>query len=710
MKHNHNVGIACAVSGMLLLSGNLLAAEDGPMAIEELNIEDILNMNASVATRQSKPVRESPSVITVVTREEMMATGARDLLDVLHMIPGFHFASDVQGVVSVGFRGEWGEEGKVLLMLDGMEINEPLYGTTEYGNRFPVDIMQRVEVIRGPGSAVYGGYAELAVVNIITLDADTLDGVGVSLTNGQFGSGGLDGFARRNVALAAAHKFDMGLKLSFTGAFGYGNRSDLAYTELADTAPPGDGPYTELNNEATAPSIANLGIEYGDTKLRILYENYRMTDRSGFSSSFTDYINMTFPSVWFDLQHTLHFADNAVTVTPRLNYRINKPWNVVDDRSQVTDETGYQANLDLQFYDKTDYRWIPGITVGIEPTDWIHILAGVQAWFDHATLDLHGLTLDTARGLGQPYAIGIDAEGNPIPSATVDYQNYIGYGQILLDTSIVNVTVGARYEYHSRYQGSFVPRLGLTKVIGSFHAKLLLAQAFRSPVIENISTNYTIVPEKTNSAEAEIGFQMTDWSLVTANVFYLKLTDAIAYDYIGGTEIYVNNPQTGAVGAEVQLVARAPEWGFANLSYAYYDTANMNQVPEYALGNDSHALIGFANHKFTFNSSFHIVDHLSIAPTAIVLSPRRGFLYTQDNMSQTGWTGLVNLFVWWRDIGNVRGLDLGVGAYNIFAANLTFVQAYNTDGQNHAPIPGLSREYLARLSYTFENVKAAGQD
>src|SRR4051794_9851238 len=94
--------------------------------ITELSLDDLLNVQTFVATKTSTTMRDSPAVITIVTREEIVNSGARDLIDVLNLVGGFAFASDVNGVVGVGFRGNWGHEGKILLLVDGQTVNEGL--------------------------------------------------------------------------------------------------------------------------------------------------------------------------------------------------------------------------------------------------------------------------------------------------------------------------------------------------------------------------------------------------------------------------------------------------------------------------------------------------------------------------------------------------------------------------------------------------------
>ncbi|HEX7413290.1 MAG TPA: TonB-dependent receptor plug domain-containing protein, partial [Bacteroidia bacterium] len=140
-------------------------------------LEKLINSLISVASKKPLNVRESPSIVTLVTADEIKNSGARDLVDVLRLVPGIDFGMDVEGVVGIGMRGNWAHEGKVLLLLDGQEMNEILYATTQFGNHFPIDQIKKIEIIRGPGSAIYGGYAEYGVINIVTKQGGDINGI-----------------------------------------------------------------------------------------------------------------------------------------------------------------------------------------------------------------------------------------------------------------------------------------------------------------------------------------------------------------------------------------------------------------------------------------------------------------------------------------------------------------------------------------------------
>lgn len=152
-----------------------------------LSLSELIGIEISVASIVPKSIREQSAIVSVITAKDIRASGARDLVDVLRLVPGYHFGVDVEGITGVGIRGFWAYEGKILITIDGIDIVEQLYGVVPLDEHIPVDIIERIEIIRGPGSAMYGGNAELSVINIVTKGAD-LNGGYVNMNTGTNGN------------------------------------------------------------------------------------------------------------------------------------------------------------------------------------------------------------------------------------------------------------------------------------------------------------------------------------------------------------------------------------------------------------------------------------------------------------------------------------------------------------------------------------------
>ena len=174
--------------GFLFFNVDFLIHAEDFSPLSNLSLEELMDIPIEIGTKIPTSIKELPGIITFVTQEQIRSSGARDLVDVLLQVPGFSLGTDVQGAVSLGFRGMWAHEGKVLLLWNGHELNEAFFGTLQLGRRYPLDHIKQIEIIRGPGSVIYGGFGELAVINVVTLKGEDLDGVEVTANYGEMGN------------------------------------------------------------------------------------------------------------------------------------------------------------------------------------------------------------------------------------------------------------------------------------------------------------------------------------------------------------------------------------------------------------------------------------------------------------------------------------------------------------------------------------------
>ncbi|WP_290659942.1 TonB-dependent receptor plug domain-containing protein [Aquabacterium sp.] len=176
------VAAACAA---IVLSGQAFAQVVSEE--EELALAYGDKSFVSIATGSRVPVSRAPAVATVITSQDIASIGATDLDQVLETVPGLHVARETQGFAPVYvIRGiNLGFNPQVLLLINGIPM------TTLYtGNRggawggMPVENIARVEVIRGPGSALYGADAFSGVINVITKTSGDINGTEVGLRGG----------------------------------------------------------------------------------------------------------------------------------------------------------------------------------------------------------------------------------------------------------------------------------------------------------------------------------------------------------------------------------------------------------------------------------------------------------------------------------------------------------------------------------------------
>jgi outer membrane receptor for ferrienterochelin and colicins len=145
----------------------------------------------SIASGSRQPIARAPSVATVVTAEDIAAIGAADLDEVLETVPGLHVSRSPLGYDPIyiirGISTQYNPQ--VLMLVNGIPTTGVVYGDRSivWGG-MPVENIARIEVMRGPGSALYGADAFSGVINIITKTASDLNGTELGLRAGSFNS------------------------------------------------------------------------------------------------------------------------------------------------------------------------------------------------------------------------------------------------------------------------------------------------------------------------------------------------------------------------------------------------------------------------------------------------------------------------------------------------------------------------------------------
>lgn len=184
-----------ALAGMLLwqaLSAPLAvqAQTDRPSREEdELALSFGDNATVSIATGAQQPLRRAPAVATVITAQDIKAMGATDLNDVMETVPGVHVSrSPVAYTPLYQFRGISSDYNpQTLVLQNGVPMTTMFIGNRGlFGYGLPLENVERIEVIRGPGSALYGADAFSGVINIITKSSADIQGTEVGARGGSF--------------------------------------------------------------------------------------------------------------------------------------------------------------------------------------------------------------------------------------------------------------------------------------------------------------------------------------------------------------------------------------------------------------------------------------------------------------------------------------------------------------------------------------------
>lgn len=149
-----------------------------PSALKQLSVEELMNMEITTVSRRESTVRQSPAAIHVITQEEIRRSSATTFPELFRRVPGMNVAridNNKWAVSTRGFNQRFGD--KMLVQVDGRTVYNPLFSGVYWDAvDYPLEDIERIEVIRGPGASVWGANAVNGIINIITKPAKETQG------------------------------------------------------------------------------------------------------------------------------------------------------------------------------------------------------------------------------------------------------------------------------------------------------------------------------------------------------------------------------------------------------------------------------------------------------------------------------------------------------------------------------------------------------
>jgi outer membrane receptor for ferrienterochelin and colicins len=620
------VGLAKARLGLLvLLLGMAGFAQQGTRDLSEASLEELTNIQVYSASKHMQSASEAPASI--------QKYGYRTLADILQSVRGFYITYDrdysYAGVRGFGLPG--GRNSGILLLVDGHRINSNVLGQAMLGTEFPVDVdlIERVEIIRGPSSSLYGAGAFFAVINVITRKPLQLKGVEFSFAPASFGT--YEGRASYGGQY-------QGLNILLSGTFYNSQGQTLFYPQF-------DGPAT--NNGVTQNTD---------------YEN-------------SQHILATISFRGFTLQGLFSRRDKGVP-TGYFGTVFNDPRTGTSDDHQYFD-LGYQHSIGekWELTAKTSYdqvrlqaplAFLAGLPSGSTTVDTYSVRGN---WWDgevklsRTLLEKHKITLGTEitdnvrQDQGDHTSIG-NVFGTDQASSLI----WALYGQDeFAVTNRVSLSAGLRYDHYSSFGGTTNPRLGLIyHLLQPTTLKLLYGTAFRAPEPFEVTPgfgpfyedNLTLKPETIRSIEGIAEQSLGQHFTLSASVFHNWINNLISLetDPSNGQAVYQNSDKARATGVEFELDGNLAAGVKGAASYSYTNA----QDP--------------ATHQILPNSP----QHLAKLNLAVPVVQQRVFAsfdaqYTSPRQSLAGTTvsgfSIFNVTLLGHTLG--KHLDVSASVYNI---------------------------------------------
>jgi len=549
LKRPITMKIALAFVGSLLLCHSVFSKEDASR-IEELIEMDLGEMlEVKVATGTAKELSEVPAVVSVITAEDIKAMGARTLAEAIEHVPGLHVAASdnrLQKLFSI--RGlQTSNTPQVLVLIDGVEISIATLLSTPVSFTYPVNFIDRIEIIRGPGSAIYGADAFSGVINVITKQPSPVD----------------------NAWLNTQYSLN-GLRTAFSLTHEKTNGDDDRET-----------PYQDMERKRELYNV-HLNVSYGDFTLRNWFykvEQYmgvgasifaNSLDRDiteawktqlGWNKSLTNTLDISADLSWHEHENDAFFQlfppgtygvlDDGNLAPPGVpSTNIQFPNGVIGSPYEAGDRS-LKASVVL-VYDGLDNHRIRASIGGEEMK-----LNEVREFknFGPGVLDLANRPADLISDEL------VDVSGTPFVFSP-KYDRELWFLSLQDEwrfTEAWELTAGIRHDHYSDFGSTTNPRLAMVwNTNETLTSKLLYGTAFRAPKVGELAfiNNPTVIgnpdldPEKIQTVELVFDYRPRENLSSTLNLFRYAAEDLIELDE---TFTYQNIGEQDGHGLELNL-------------------------------------------------------------------------------------------------------------------------------------------------------------
>jgi iron complex outermembrane receptor protein len=598
------------------------------------SLEQLLNTEVTTVTGASKYQQEltsAPASVSIITADDIRKGGYRTLADALNSVRGFfityHRSYHFVGVRGFSPLGDY--NSRLLVLVDGHRLNDGVYEQAPLGSDFPVDLdlVDRIEVIRGPGSSLYGTNAFLAVINVLTRTGTTLKGGELAASGGSFNA--WTGRATGGGKLAS------GLDLMLSGSYrDSAGQQRLFFPEYVAT---NNGIAQGLDGETSWDLLAKAS--WKDLSLLVLHQTRdKDVPTAPFSTIFNDPAEKTSDRhtlAGLTYNHPSEFADLAARLTyNRYEYDGDYP---------LDNEGTYTLNRDA-----TIAEWLGSdllatknfgphlVTVGMEHR-WQ--FTEQQRNFDVFPTD-NSILDDNHRTFVQGY--------------------YLQDEYHILQELILNA--GLRYDHYNTFGGTLNPRLAMIwKPAESSVLRLSYGEAFRAPNAYELYYDDTISmkgnsnlnPEKIRSAELSYDQYIGNHLRTNITGFYSRISDLLLQqeDPADGLLVFSNQSRAESKGLELQAESKWENGFNGRISYTYQKAKNLDSGN--IMDNSPRTLVkGLLTVPIPVGRSFATLE-------TIYTGSR-----TNANQEKIAGAAVVNLTLLNRELA--RGLELSASIYNLF--------------------------------------------
>ncbi len=530
--------------------------QTGTKDLGDASLEELQHIQVYGASKRLQSTSDAPASVTVITADEIQKYGYRTLAEILESVRGFYITYDRDytfvGVRGFGRLGDW--NNRVLVLVDGHRINDNVLGLAMIGPEFlvDVDLIDRVEIIRGPSSSLYGAQAFLAVINVITTKAPRLKGVEVSFAPASYGT------YQGRASYGGEYK---GIDMLLSGTF-YNSQGQTLFFPQFDSPATNYGVTRNTDYENFQHILATISFA-GFTLQGLFSARDRGVPTGYFGSVFNDprTRNLDYHQ-YLDLSYR-HSITEKWELTARTSY----------DQDRLQGPVVYATGIpdDPTAVDTFSFRgnWWDG-----------------EARLSGTLLDKHKIAVGTeiTNNLRQDQGNYFENVFTADPANSLIWAFY-GQDEFAIRHDLT-LSAGVRYDHYSNFGGTTNPRLGLIyHLFRPTTLKLLYGTAFQAPEPYEIAPDYgsfyndnlQLGPEKIRSIEGVVEQGLGQHFTLSGSVFRNSISDLISPVTLSDGQLqYQNAGQAVADGVELELDGQLADGIKGRASYSFVDAEEPN--------------------------------------------------------------------------------------------------------------------------------------
>jgi outer membrane receptor for ferrienterochelin and colicins len=535
--------------------------DDLKPVLTNLSIEELMEIEVATvygASKYEQKVTEAPSSVTIITSDDIKKYGYRTLADILRSVRGFYTTYD-RNYHYIGVRG-FSRPGdyntRVLLLVNGVRINDNIYDQASIGTDFPldVDLIDHVEIIRGSGSSLYGSNAFFGVINVITKSGRDIEGMEVS---GEAGS-----FNTYKGRFSYGNQFQNGLEMVLSGSYYDSKGDDRLFFKDFDDPTTNNGIAEDLDYDRYKSLFGKFSFH--DFTLQSAYiDRKKGVPTASFETVFNDSRFFTVDEHFYiDLKYEHNFAHD-LSVMARLNYNY---YDYHGDYPYDYADTGAPPYIVLN-KDYSRGEWLGGE------------LQISKKLFEKHKFIIGGEYRDNFKQ-EQKNSDEIQVYLNDKRDSNI-WALYIQDEYKILNNLILNA--GVRYDNYETFGSTTNPRLAF--IYNPFEKttfKLLYGTAFRAPNAYELYYNDGDISSKSNSdlkSETIKTYELVYEQVIgnnfrgTASAFYYKIDDLITLttDPSDNLLVFENIDNVETKGVEFELEGKW-EGLKGRISYTFQET------------------------------------------------------------------------------------------------------------------------------------------